>query len=115
MSSPEPQVSGERLLRIVGGLIDHTRTKAIIWERGAPPDSWAVTVALSRFRVRTESGSGQPPYVLEVFGEGESLILRTGTSQQWDDALARLYSVAHQSAMESKADPLRQVEEQLGL
>jgi hypothetical protein len=122
MSSPEPsetpvvQLSpppDERIRRIVAGLIERTQARAITWEHGAPPDSWAVTVALTRFRVTGQDG--QTPYSLDIFGEGEAFRFTTGSDEAWNAMLSRLYEVGRESTLANTADPLRSVEEQLGL
>jgi hypothetical protein len=114
MSSPEPPGQKERLQRIVQGLIERTETKSIKWEQGAPPDSWAVTVALTRFRVRSLEQPGQPPFALELFADRQ-INIQTGSDQRWDALIARLYAVARQSATEAGSDALSEVEKQLGL
>lgn len=106
MPDPPPD---ERLWRIVEGLIRQTEAGQVAWETGSPPDSYAVTLSGIRFRVRSREGNQQTPYILDMPGP----LLQTGSGfpTARNELLQRLYEVARQSA----PDPLRDVEEQLGL
>jgi hypothetical protein len=115
MSTPD-QIP-PRISRIIDRLIDLTGSDKLRWERGAPFDSYAVDVATVRFRIRTASGTGEPPYILEFLGEGSN-VLPVVTGDTMDSAQAeliqRLYNAARSSAARHSPDPFDAVERELG-
>jgi hypothetical protein len=115
MSTPE-QIPA-RISRIIERLIDLTGSDELRWERGAPFDSYAVSVATVRFRIRTASGTGEPPYILEFLGEGSN-VAPVITGDTMDSAQAeliqRLYNAARSSATRHSPDPFDAVERELG-
>jgi len=111
MSTPESKPD-QRLTRILDRLIERTEADDVEWEYGAPGDSYAVTIADLRFRIRTRDGNEQPPYILEVMGPVSASI------EDDVERLTRLYVAGRRSAIAHAPpppDPLRDVEQQLGL
>ena len=115
MSTPDEMPV--RITRIVGRLIELTEANKISWERGAPFDSYATDVATVRFRIRSVSGTGEPPYVLEFLGEAShTLPLVTGETvdSDADRAIQRLYNAARSNTALNSPDPFDAVERELG-
>lgn len=115
MSTPESQ-DPQRLTRILDRLIERTEADKVKWETGAPADSYAVNVADTRFRIRSRNGDGQAPYILD-FGRKAISPIESDVAAQPDRnaQLQRLYEVAKRSAIANAPDPLRNVEQHLGL
>lgn len=115
MSMPEPN-DAERLSRILDRLIERTEAGQIAWEAGAPPDSYAVTIADVRFRIRTRDANGQAPHVLDIMGQAPEVVASDlGVVSSRNVQLERLYAVARRNVAERAADQLGSVEQQLGL
>jgi hypothetical protein len=119
MSAQEqpPDQLPERFVRLVSRLADETEADRVRWERGAPFDSYAVDVATVRFRVRSATGNGAAPYLLEFLGDGSFLVPRI-TDADVDpveaELIQRLYTAARESAIRHSADPFDAVERELG-
>jgi hypothetical protein len=115
MSTPDQMPA--RIARILARLIELTDADELEWERGAPFDSYAVDVATVRFRIRSASGTGEPPYILEFLGEGSN-VAPVVTGDTIDSAQAeliqRLYNAARSSATRHSPDPFDAVERELG-
>jgi len=115
MASPDSSAS--RLPPILERLVERTEAEEIEWDVAAVPDGYAVTVGDVRFRVRSVSGDGQPPYVLEFLLSAPFSMpsVITGHNENVDALLGQLYSVARRSAVGEVADPFDLVEQALGL
>jgi hypothetical protein len=101
-----------RLLRIITRLTERTNTDEIIWERAAPPDSWAVDIGQTRFRVYPE-GNERPGYVLDLMGPAGEQI--TSEDAEVAEALASLYRAADANGKRHTPDPFADIEARLGL
>jgi hypothetical protein len=105
-------------VRILEKLIERTDADEIAWERAARPDSYAVTIAGTRFRVGSVQGNGQPPFVLEFLGDVGLPPMRSDDAinpESRQILLPRLYAAARTSTLKHALDLLGHVEEQLGL
>ena len=115
MSTPDEMPA--RITRIVSRLIELTEANKILWERGAPFDSYATDVATVRFRIRSVSGTGEPPYVLEFLGEASHVMpIVTGETIDSDggNAIQRLFNAARSNTAVNSPDPFDAVERELG-
>lgn len=112
-----PDELPERFVVMLGRLADETEAGKVQWERGAPFDSYAVDVATVRFRVRSVTGNGRPPYVLEFLRDGSFVAPRITNADEDPveaEVIERLYNVARASAIEHSPDPFDAVERELG-
>jgi hypothetical protein len=107
MATPERRA---RFERIIERIIERSDADEIVWERGAPPQSWAVNIGDLRFRVRREGGE-QLLYSLDIMGpDPETLV-----GAEWSSLLERFYRAAQANGERHTPDPLDTVESELGL
>jgi hypothetical protein len=115
MSTPDQMPA--RIARILNRLTEQTNANKIKWERGAPFDSYATDVATVRFRIRSASGNGEPPYVLEFLRDAaHNMPIVTGDTIDTEQAQAiqNLYNAARSNAVANSPDPFDAVEKELG-
>jgi hypothetical protein len=117
MSTPEPTADKERLFRMLDPLLERARTGALRWEPAVPPDSYATNIAAGRFRIRSQGGNQQPPYVLELLIRGEigPTVATSESNERQAAQIAELYELGRASAVDPSERALRNLEETLGL
>jgi hypothetical protein len=114
MSTPDRMPN--RLTPIIERVIERSIMGELRWERGAPPDSYAVDVGAIRFRIRTLMGNEDPPYVLELLNSFSPDIITDPTIKPGRAQLIQdLYNAARSNAISNAPDPLLSVEKELGL
>jgi hypothetical protein len=117
MSTPEPTADKERLLRMLDPLLERARTGALRWEPAVPPDSYATNIEKGRFRIRSQEGNQEPPYVLELLLSGN--VGPTVTTTEIDEGRAaqitELYEIGRARSVDPSEQALRRLEETLGL
>lgn len=94
---------------IIDGLIAQSQAGELDWETGSPSDSFAITVAGIRFRIRSVNGDEKSPFVLDLPGTPQ-LETEAGNDLR-NERLEQLYRIGRKMG----PDPLRDVERELGL
>jgi hypothetical protein len=101
-------------MRIIDRLIQRTANDSVVWQRAAPPQSWAVDIGQTRFRIYpAQPADERRVYVLDVMGPvGDSI---TSDEGEAGPRLESLYRVASENGTRHTPDPLLEVESELGL
>jgi hypothetical protein len=116
MSTPEPPPDLGRVERILDRLIEQSDEGAIEWETGGPPDSYAANVGAFRLRLRSQSGTGEPPFLFELSGSIGQLVVSTEGPEH--PAVAQKIMALYTRGRRAALDPnkvLRSIEQELGL